>query len=74
MADSTGLVPFVDGVVLSVRFGSTTQEQLRTAAVTLERVRGNLLGLVLNIVPLPARGASSYGYEYRAQPEKGLRT
>ncbi|MGZ4518441.1 MAG: polysaccharide biosynthesis tyrosine autokinase, partial [Mycobacteriaceae bacterium] len=64
VADASGLAPVVDGVLLSVRYGSTRKDQLRQAKLTLERVRARILGLVLNIVPAKADVATSYGYGY----------
>jgi capsular exopolysaccharide synthesis family protein len=64
VADSSGLAVIMDGVLLSVRHGSTTKEQLRQAAMTLERVGAKTLGVILNIVPPKAGLASAYGYAY----------
>jgi capsular exopolysaccharide synthesis family protein len=64
VADSTGLAVMMDGVLLSVRYGVTTKEQLRQAAATLDRVGATALGLILNIVPPKAELASAYGYGY----------
>jgi capsular exopolysaccharide synthesis family protein len=64
VADSSGLAVIMDGVLLSVRYGSTTRDQLRQAATTLERVGAKTLGVILNIVPPKAALASGYGYGY----------
>jgi capsular exopolysaccharide synthesis family protein len=64
VADSSGLAVIMDGVLLSVRYGSTTKDQLRQAATTLERVGAKTLGVILNIVPPNAELASAYGYGY----------
>jgi capsular exopolysaccharide synthesis family protein len=64
VADSSGLAVMMDGVLLSVRYGSTTTLQLRQAATTLERVGAKTLGVILNIVPAKAELASAYGYGY----------
>jgi receptor protein-tyrosine kinase len=74
VADSTGLAVFMDGVLLSVRYGSTRKEQLQQAAATLERVGAKTLGVILNIVPPKAELATAYGYGYAYgydQPGKG---
>jgi capsular exopolysaccharide synthesis family protein len=71
VADSTGLAVFMDGVLLSVRYGSTRKEQLQQAAATLERVGATTLGVVLNIVPPKAELATAYGYGYRYGYEAG---
>jgi receptor protein-tyrosine kinase len=67
VADSSGLAPFVDGVLISVRYGSTRKEQLQQAAATLERVGATTLGVILNIVPPKAELATAYGYGYSYQ-------
>jgi receptor protein-tyrosine kinase len=61
VADATGLAAATDGVLMSVRYGSTRKDQLQQAAVTLDRVGAGILGLVLNIVPPKADIASAYG-------------
>lgn len=64
VADSSGLAVLVDGVVISLRYGSTTKDQLAQTRATLERVGGKTLGVVLNIVPPKAEVTSAYGYGY----------
>ena len=64
VADSTGLAVHMDGVLLSVRYGSTTTDQLQQAASALSRVGAKTLGVILNIVPPKAEAASAYGYGY----------
>lgn len=64
VADSAGLAAAMDGVLLSVRYGSTRKDQLRQAGLTLDRVGAKKLGLVLNIVPPKAELATAYGYGY----------
>jgi capsular exopolysaccharide synthesis family protein len=71
VADSAGLAAAMDGVLLSVRYGSTRKDQLRQAALTLERVGARTLGVVLNIVPPKAELASAYGYGYNYGYEGG---
>jgi receptor protein-tyrosine kinase len=64
VADSSGLAVMMDGVLLAVRYGSTTKDQLGQAATTLNRVGAKTLGVILNIVPPKADLASAYGYGY----------
>ncbi|SDF64494.1 polysaccharide biosynthesis tyrosine autokinase [Klenkia brasiliensis] len=64
VADASGLAVLVDGVVLSLRYGSTTKEQLAQTQATLGRVGAKTLGIVLNIVPPKAEVTSAYGYGY----------
>ena len=64
VADASGLAAHMDGVLMSVRYGTTRKEQLHQAAATITRVGGRTLGVVLNIVPSKARTAAAYGYDY----------
>ena len=64
VADASGLAVIVDGVVLSVRYGSTRKEQLQQTRATLDRVGARTLGVILNIVPPKAEVISAYGYGY----------
>jgi receptor protein-tyrosine kinase len=64
VADSSGLAVHMDGVLLSVRYGSTRKDQLQQAAATLDRVGARTLGVILNIVPPKAQMATAYGYGY----------
>ena len=73
VADSSGLAVMMDGVLLSVRYGVTTKDQLRQAATTLERVGAKTLGVILNIVPPKADVASAYGYGYAYDAEPAHR-
>jgi capsular exopolysaccharide synthesis family protein len=62
VADSSGFAAAMDGVLMSVRYGSTTREQLQQAIGTLHRVDARVLGLILNIVPQKAATGDAYGY------------
>jgi receptor protein-tyrosine kinase len=64
VADATGLAVIADGVLVSVRYGTSRQDQLQQAATTLRRVGARTLGLILNIVPPKAEAAGAYGYGY----------
>lgn len=64
VADASGLAVMVDGVVLSIRYGSTRKEQLQQTRATLDRVGARTLGIILNIVPPKAEITSAYGYGY----------
>ena len=72
VADASGLAVIVDGVVLSVRYGSTRKEQLQQARATLDQVGARTLGVVLNFVPPKAdiSSAYGYGYNYSYDPER----
>lgn len=60
MADALILAPRVDGVLLVVCHGSTTQPQLLSAQGALQSVKANLLGAVLSHVP--QYGGKRYSY------------
>ena len=64
VADATSLAVMADGVVLSVRYGSTRKELVRRTAATLEHVGARILGVVMNIVPASAEVSGGYGYKY----------
>ena len=66
VADSTGLAVLADGVLLSVRHGATTREQLQRTRGTLDRVGATTFGVVLNMVPARDEASVTYGYEYDA--------
>jgi len=61
LSDALVLAPKVDGVVLVVKAGATPVEAVRKAGDQLQRVGGELLGVVLN--QADERG-SGYGYGY----------
>jgi len=62
VTDAAILANSVDGILIMVRFGDTTRDQLAHAVNNLEAVGGSLLGAVLTMVP--AKGSSSYEYSY----------
>jgi capsular exopolysaccharide synthesis family protein len=66
VADSRALAAHVDGVLLSVRHGSTSRDQLSEAAGALDAVGATTLGVVLNMVPLRGdlAAAHAYGLDY----------
>jgi capsular exopolysaccharide synthesis family protein len=64
VADASGLAVIVDGVVLSIRYGSTKKEQLQQTRATLDQVGARTLGVILNIVPPKAEITTAYGYGY----------
>lgn len=74
VADSTGLAVYMDGVLLSVRYGSTRKEQLEQAAARLQGVGAKTLGVILNIVPPKVEEAVAYGYGYGYGYETGKRS
>jgi Mrp family chromosome partitioning ATPase len=68
VADATSLAVVTDGVLLSVRYGSTRKDLVRRTAAALEQVGAKTLGVVLNVVPPRAEVSSGYGYRYDPGP------
>ena len=62
VTDGALLAAAADGVILIIRHGRTTHDQVRNAVERVESVGGKLLGAVLNMTP--AKGGGSYGYGY----------
>jgi receptor protein-tyrosine kinase len=54
VADSSGFAGYTDGVLFTVRYGSTLTGELRQANAMLQRVRATVLGVLLNNVPAKA--------------------
>ena len=76
VTDAVALAEHVDGMLMIVRAGHTTSDQLRQAMTTLTRGGGKVIGLVLNQVAVSALGKFRYGgsdyyfdHEYREDPE-----
>lgn len=62
VTDAAVLSTIADGTVMVVGVGSTRREQLAASVTALEHVKANVLGLVLN--KLPVKGPDSYNYTY----------
>ncbi|MGX5714876.1 polysaccharide biosynthesis tyrosine autokinase [Arthrobacter sp. MAHUQ-56] len=60
VTDAAVLSRAADGAILVVRTGKTTQEQLDQSLGNLEKVKGRILGAVLNYVP--TKGTDAYSY------------
>jgi capsular exopolysaccharide synthesis family protein len=63
VTDASLVAARADGVLLVVRHGRTTEEQLRTAVDRLRQVDATVLGVALNAVPVRRRDARYGGYE-----------
>ncbi len=59
--DAAVLATQVDGVLLVVNAGETKREQVRNAIERLQKVNANIVGSVLNNVPLDINMTSYYG-------------
>ncbi|MGY1820425.1 polysaccharide biosynthesis tyrosine autokinase [Geodermatophilus sp. SYSU D00079] len=66
VADARGVATLVDGVLLSVRHGRTTGDQVAEAAAALDTVGARTFGVVLTMVPLTddLADAHAYGVDY----------
>lgn len=62
VTDAAILAAGADGVLIMVRFGRTTRDQLAHAVGNLESVGAPVLGSVFTLVPM--RGGSAYNYSY----------
>jgi capsular exopolysaccharide synthesis family protein len=62
VADASGLAVYMDGVLLTIRQGSTQAGQLREAAAVLQRVKAKTLGVIVNMVPAKGLVAEGSGY------------
>ena len=60
VTDAAVLSKVADGAIVVIRTGKTTQEQVGQSLGNLEKVKGRILGAVLNYVP--TKGTDSYSY------------
>lgn len=67
VTDAAVLAPSVGGVILVVSAQKSTQQEVRKSMEALALVKANLLGVVLNRLPL--RGPDAYGYSYYGSVE-----
>ncbi|MDE8668135.1 polysaccharide biosynthesis tyrosine autokinase [Pseudarthrobacter sp. H3Y2-7] len=68
VTDAAVLSRVADGAIVVIRTGKSTQEQLAQSLGNLDKVKGRVLGAVLNYVP--TRGTDSYSYygTYTSEP------
>jgi Mrp family chromosome partitioning ATPase len=59
VTDAALLAAQSDGLIMTVRHGKTSRDQVRVALQRVEAVGGNCLGMVINMAPTSGRG---YGY------------
>lgn len=70
VTDAALLGSQADGVLLVVRHGKTTREQLSVAAERLAAVDARTIGVVLNMVPIRRMQGYGYGYGYGYAPDQ----
>ena len=68
VTDAAVLSRAADGAIVVIRTGKTTQEQLEQSLGNLEKVKGRILGAVLNCVPTRGTDAYSYYGTYTSTP------
>ena len=73
VSDGSAIAVSMDGVLLSVRYGSTERDALERAQAVLAGVGAKTLGVVFNIMPPRADVATSYGYYDAEQPTAAVK-
>jgi len=68
VTDAAVLSRVADGAIVVIRTGRTTQEQVDQSLGNLEKVKGRVLGAVLNYVPTKGTDAYSYYGTYTSAP------
>ncbi|QXQ09651.1 polysaccharide biosynthesis tyrosine autokinase [Paeniglutamicibacter sp. Y32M11] len=62
VTDAAVLSTAADGILVAVRAGNTTSDEVNKALHNLRKVDANILGAILNQVPTKGVGAAQYGY------------
>lgn len=70
VADAQIISTYVDGVVLVAKSGGTTADELNAAIDAVQRVGGNLCGVVLNSLNMKS---TRYSYKYKYGDKYGYR-
>ncbi|WP_104138331.1 polysaccharide biosynthesis tyrosine autokinase [Arthrobacter sp. ZGTC131] len=73
VTDAAVLSRVADGAIVVIHTGKTTQEQLGQSLGNLSKVRGRVLGTVLNRVPTHGTDTYSYYGTYASAPEPARR-
>lgn len=71
VADASVLATLADGVIMVIRHGKTTRDQVEEAANRIDRVAGKLYGVVVNMVAKRAVGSYYYYYYEETAPVRG---
>ena len=69
VTDASIIATKVDGVLIVAQAGSTKQSHLAGVLELIERMGGNVFGVVLNMIPVNTRG-EEYGYAYNQYQPK----
>jgi capsular exopolysaccharide synthesis family protein len=67
VTDAAVLSRAADGVIMVVRSGKTTREELTKALDNIKRVKSRVLGSILNYLPITTSGAYSYYGTYSSK-------
>ncbi|QYJ03945.1 polysaccharide biosynthesis tyrosine autokinase [Nocardioides panacisoli] len=73
VADASVLATLADGLIMVIRHGKTTRDQVEEAAHRIERVAGKLYGVVVNMVAKRAVGSYYYYYYEETAPSRDLK-
>lgn len=71
VTDAQILTTISDGTIIVVKHGSTKKDELERSKELLEKVQGNILGVVLNDVPLDDETYQYYSYDKQKRKRKG---
>ncbi|WP_341975720.1 polysaccharide biosynthesis tyrosine autokinase [Microbacterium sp. LWO13-1.2] len=74
VTDGAILTHQADGAIIVVTVGGTTYDLVDKAVEALEKVRGRVLGVVLNRMPLTGSGTANYSYDYHPQEAETVET
>jgi succinoglycan biosynthesis transport protein ExoP len=78
VSDAMRFAPHMDGVILVIRPEHTRRKATKIAAEQLKRAGGNLLGVVMNCIPVGLSGYASnfrsfVPYYYSSYPSQGIK-
>ena len=62
VTDSALLSTIVDGTILVIEAGTTEIEEAQRSKELLDKVNANIIGAVINKIPVNKRGSYKYGY------------
>jgi capsular exopolysaccharide synthesis family protein len=71
VTDAALLAAAAEGALLVVRYGKTSNDQVRGSIDRLNSVHGRLVGTVLNRSPKRDGGSAYYGYGYGSVADRG---
>ncbi len=72
VTDAQILTTISDGTIIVVKHGSTKKDELERAKELLEKVQGNILGVVLKDIPLDDETYQYYSYDKQKRKRKSV--